>query len=78
MWLRKSNITGKANAFIPYLGVFTILLNDYTALKFAVLGLMGLFVIINREITANCLSLFILLKVYDCSRIHIGLKLEDY
>jgi signal peptidase len=49
VWLRPSDIMGRAQAWIPYVGMFTILMNDYPALKFAILGMMGILVIANRE-----------------------------
>lgn len=49
VWLRESQIIGRAKASVPYAGMFTILLNDYPALKVAILGIMGVFVILSRE-----------------------------
>lgn len=34
---------------VPYLGMVTILLNDYPWFKFVLLGVMGLFVLTSRE-----------------------------
>ncbi len=48
-WLSREEIMGKAVGVVRYLGMITILLNDYPALKFVVIGLMGLFVITGRE-----------------------------
>ncbi len=36
-------------AYLPYMGMFTIWLNDYPLFKFAVLGLMGFFVLIAKD-----------------------------
>lgn len=49
LWLSRQEIVGKAVAFCPYVGMVTILLNDYPALKYALVGLMGLFVITGKE-----------------------------
>jgi signal peptidase len=49
MWLRRTDILGAGVAFVPYLGMVTILLNDYPALKYVLVGLMGLFVLTGRE-----------------------------
>ncbi|XP_010153766.1 PREDICTED: signal peptidase complex catalytic subunit SEC11A isoform X2 [Eurypyga helias] len=35
--------------FVPYIGIVTILMNDYPKFKYAVLFLLGLFVLIHRE-----------------------------
>eukprot|EP00299_Pterocystis_sp_00344_P009541 c4050_g1_i1.p1 GENE.c4050_g1_i1~~c4050_g1_i1.p1 ORF type:complete len:185 (-),score=28.64 c4050_g1_i1:42-596(-) len=49
MWLSKKDIVGKAKAFIPYVGIVTILMNDYPLLKYVLVGVMMLFVLANRE-----------------------------
>lgn len=49
LWLKRSEIIGKAVAEVPYVGMVTILLNDYPALKYVLIGLMGLFVLTTRE-----------------------------
>jgi signal peptidase len=49
MWLREEDILGRAYACVRYVGMFTILLNDYPALKFVTLALMAILVIANRE-----------------------------
>jgi signal peptidase len=49
LWLSRGEILGKAVAYVPYLGMVTILLNDYPALKVVLLGLMGLFVLTGKE-----------------------------
>lgn len=40
---------GKMRAYLPYMGMFTIWLNDYPMFKYAVLGLMGFFVLIAKD-----------------------------
>lgn len=49
LWLRPSDITGKAKVHIPYLGIFTILMADYPMLKYVVLGTMAILVLGNKE-----------------------------
>ncbi|KAK6725734.1 hypothetical protein RB195_004198 [Necator americanus] len=49
MWLHRSDVVGRTKGILPYVGMVTILMNDYPKLKYAVLGLLGLFVIIHRE-----------------------------
>ncbi len=40
---------GKMRAYLPYMGMFTIWLNDYPMFKYTVLGLMGFFVLIAKD-----------------------------
>jgi len=49
LWLNKSHIIGRAKGFLPYIGMVTIIMNDYPYLKYALIGVMGLFVLANRE-----------------------------
>lgn len=49
MWLRRGEILGTAVATVPYIGYVTILLQDYPLLKYALVGLMGLFVLTGKE-----------------------------
>lgn len=49
LWLEKKDIVGRARGFVPYVGIVTILMNDYPKFKYAVLGLLGLFVLVHRE-----------------------------
>uniref|UniRef100_A0A8C8HQ99 Signal peptidase complex catalytic subunit SEC11 n=1 Tax=Oncorhynchus tshawytscha TaxID=74940 RepID=A0A8C8HQ99_ONCTS len=39
----------KKTWFVPYIGIVTILMNDYPKFKYAVLFLLGLFVLVHRE-----------------------------
>lgn len=49
LWLHKKDLMGKMRLYLPYMGMFTIWLNDYPLFKFAVLGLMTLFVLIAKD-----------------------------
>jgi signal peptidase len=49
LWLQRTEMLGRAKASLPYVGMVTILLNDYPALKVVLVGLMGLFVLTSRE-----------------------------
>ncbi|KAI9314127.1 signal peptidase I, partial [Dichotomocladium elegans] len=49
MWIHKENVVGKVRGFVPYVGMLTILMNDYPWMKFALLGVVGLFVLVHRE-----------------------------
>ena len=49
MWLEREDIVGIARASVPYVGMLTILLNDYPWLKVVLVGGMGLLVFTQRE-----------------------------
>jgi len=49
LWLEKSDIIGRAKGYLPYVGMMTILMNDKPNLKYALLGLLAVFVLIKRE-----------------------------
>lgn len=48
-WLRREDILGRARGTLRYLGMVTIVLNEYPALKYVLIGVMGLFVLTNKE-----------------------------
>lgn len=49
LWVRRKEVVGRARGFLPYVGIVTILMNDYPKFKYAILALLGLFVLIHRE-----------------------------
>ncbi|XP_061190674.1 signal peptidase complex catalytic subunit SEC11A [Saccostrea echinata] len=49
LWLEKKDVVGRARGFVPYVGIVTILMNDYPKFKYAILACLGLFVLIHRE-----------------------------
>jgi len=48
-WLTKKEVVGKARGYLPYIGMVTIIMNDYPMVKYAVLACLGLFALIQRE-----------------------------
>ncbi|KAK9896778.1 signal peptidase I [Cystobasidium minutum MCA 4210] len=48
-FLRRSNIVGKVQAYMPYVGYVTIVMNDYPNLKYALLAIMGGGILLHRE-----------------------------
>ncbi|OBR14839.1 Signal peptidase complex catalytic subunit SEC11 [Colletotrichum higginsianum IMI 349063] len=48
-FLVRSDIIGSVVAYIPFVGYVTILLSEYPWLKTAMLGIMGLVVVLQRE-----------------------------
>ncbi|KAJ1972420.1 Signal peptidase complex catalytic subunit [Dimargaris verticillata] len=49
MWVDKDDVVGRVKGYVPYVGMVTILLNEYPQVKFAVLGLMGIMIILSKE-----------------------------
>jgi len=49
LWLQKKDVVGRARGFVPYVGIVTILMNDYPKFKYAILAALGLFVLVHRE-----------------------------
>ncbi|XP_050422419.1 signal peptidase complex catalytic subunit SEC11A [Adelges cooleyi] len=49
LWLEKTDMVGRARGFLPYVGMVTILMNEYPKVKFAVLACLGLYVLVHRE-----------------------------
>ncbi|KAK4684507.1 signal peptidase I, partial [Tremellales sp. Uapishka_1] len=48
-WLQREHIIGKVRGFLPYVGYVTIAMNDFPQLKYALLGLTGLYLLIQKE-----------------------------
>lgn len=49
LWLDADDVLGRAKAFLPYVGMVTIRLTDFPAIKYILVGLMGLFVMTAKE-----------------------------
>jgi signal peptidase len=49
LWLNKKHILGRIRGFLPYIGIITILLNDYPMLKWVILGMMGIMVLTSKD-----------------------------
>lgn len=49
LWLTKADMVGRAKGLLPYVGMVTIIMNDYPNLKYAVLGVLALYVLLHRE-----------------------------
>ena len=52
-WLKKGQVLGRIRMFCPYVGIATILLNDYPSLKWSILILMGIFVLTSKDPNEN-------------------------
>jgi len=49
LWLTKKDIVGKARGVLPFVGMITIYMNEYPNFKFAILGVLALYVRLHRE-----------------------------
>jgi len=49
LWLSREDVLGRAIGTLRYVGMVTIILNDYPALKYVLVSVMGLFVLTNKE-----------------------------
>lgn len=48
-WLNKQHIMGRAVGFLPYVGMVTIVLNDYPFLKYLLIAALGLMVLTSND-----------------------------
>ncbi|EOD21303.1 hypothetical protein EMIHUDRAFT_315879 [Emiliania huxleyi CCMP1516] len=46
---RRPELDQQAARYLPYIGMVTIIMNDYPLVKYALVGIMGLFVLTTRE-----------------------------
>ncbi|XP_003390276.1 PREDICTED: signal peptidase complex catalytic subunit SEC11C-like [Amphimedon queenslandica] len=49
LWVKRDEVVGRARGFLPYIGMVTIIMNDYPKLKYLLLGGLAVFVILHRE-----------------------------
>jgi signal peptidase len=42
-------VIGRSKGYLPYIGMVTIIMNDYPIVKYVLVGVMGLFVLTTRE-----------------------------
>lgn len=48
-WLKQKHIMGRAVGFLPYVGMVTIVMNDYPWLKYSVIGLLGILCLLGLD-----------------------------
>lgn len=48
-WLNRRHIMGRVVGYVPYIGMVTILMNDYPLAKYALISILGLFVVTSKE-----------------------------
>eukprot|EP01097_Dermamoeba_algensis_P010089 TRINITY_DN72_c0_g1_i1.p1 TRINITY_DN72_c0_g1~~TRINITY_DN72_c0_g1_i1.p1 ORF type:complete len:193 (-),score=26.12 TRINITY_DN72_c0_g1_i1:200-778(-) len=49
LWLEKNHLMGRVYGHLPKVGMVTIIMNDYPALKFFIIGFLGLLVILGKD-----------------------------
>lgn len=49
MFINREHLMGRVRSYLPYFGFPTIMLNDYPAFKFIVLGFMGFLALLGRD-----------------------------
>eukprot|EP00656_Telonema_subtile_P049812 TRINITY_DN6281_c0_g1_i4.p1 TRINITY_DN6281_c0_g1~~TRINITY_DN6281_c0_g1_i4.p1 ORF type:complete len:186 (-),score=44.35 TRINITY_DN6281_c0_g1_i4:246-803(-) len=49
LWLSDQEVIGRTVGYLPYVGMVTIMMNDYPMLKYITVGLMGFFVLSTVE-----------------------------
>jgi signal peptidase len=48
-WLTRKETIGRVNAILPYIGMVTIIMNDYPYVKYIIIGILILLVLTNKE-----------------------------
>eukprot|EP01026_Neomeris_dumetosa_P065681 TRINITY_DN630_c0_g1_i6.p2 TRINITY_DN630_c0_g1~~TRINITY_DN630_c0_g1_i6.p2 ORF type:complete len:193 (+),score=15.78 TRINITY_DN630_c0_g1_i6:76-654(+) len=48
-WLNQEHIMGRAIGYLPYVGMVTIIMNDFPYIKILLISVLGLFVIIGQD-----------------------------
>ena len=48
-WLERKDIIGRVRGYLPYLGIFTLIMNDYPLFKYIMLGLLCFYALTHRE-----------------------------
>eukprot|EP00669_Euglena_mutabilis_P007276 TRINITY_DN2615_c0_g1_i2.p1 TRINITY_DN2615_c0_g1~~TRINITY_DN2615_c0_g1_i2.p1 ORF type:complete len:202 (-),score=89.55 TRINITY_DN2615_c0_g1_i2:182-745(-) len=49
LWLERRHILGRAKGYLPYVGMVTIVMNDYPYVKYLLISFLGLLVLTNKE-----------------------------
>ncbi|RSH86706.1 Signal peptidase complex catalytic subunit [Apiotrichum porosum] len=48
-WLDSHQVVGRVKGFLPYLGYVTIAINDFPQFKYALLGSVGLYLLVSKD-----------------------------
>ncbi|KAJ1973919.1 Signal peptidase complex catalytic subunit [Dimargaris cristalligena] len=49
LWVDRKDVVGRVRGYVSYIGMITIVLNENPQIKYAVLGLMGLMILLSKE-----------------------------
>lgn len=49
MWIAREDLMGRVVGHLPKVGMLTIIMNDYPAFKYVLIGMLGIFVLLNRD-----------------------------
>jgi signal peptidase len=49
LWIQREDLMGRVVGFLPYVGMVTIVLNDYPQLKIALLVVLALMALLSKE-----------------------------
>ena len=52
-WLNRKHILGRIRMIVPYIGIVTIILNDYPILQWGILIIMGIFILTSKDPNEN-------------------------
>ncbi|RKP26762.1 putative signal peptidase [Syncephalis pseudoplumigaleata] len=48
-WVRRKEVVGRVKGFLPYLGMVTIMINDYPQLRYILLGILFVIMLFSRD-----------------------------
>eukprot|EP00898_Chlorokybus_atmophyticus_P005169 jgi/Chlat1/5653/Chrsp37S05474 len=48
-WLHREHIMGRAVGYVPYVGMVTIIMNDYPMVKYVLIGILGILVVTSKD-----------------------------
>ncbi|CAG8577250.1 10621_t:CDS:2 [Paraglomus occultum] len=49
LWIHRKDVVGKVRGFLPYVGMVTIIMNDYPQAKYLLIAALGIWVLTHRE-----------------------------
>ena len=52
-WLNRKHILGRIRMYVPYIGIPTVILNDYSLLQWGILIIMYIFVLTSKDPNEN-------------------------
>eukprot|EP01134_Creolimax_fragrantissima_P001703 CFRG1703T1 len=49
LWVEPQDVVGRARLWVPYVGMITIVMNDFPQIKYVLLAVLGFYVLVSRE-----------------------------